>query len=85
MDIQFTLVCDGSSDRVLAPVVRWTLRQHLSAATAINGDWADLRHLWHTPRGLAERIERSLERDHRAPAQGAESAAGSHPHRRLHR
>ena len=60
MDIRFTLLSDGSSDRALEPIIRWTLRQHVSEKASINGDWANLMRLDAKPRGLVQRIDQAL-------------------------
>lgn len=49
-----TLITDGSSDRVLVPILRWLLGQH--ATTPFELLWADLARLRSPPRGLTERI-----------------------------
>jgi hypothetical protein len=60
MEKKFTLLSDGSSDRALLPIIRWTLRQHATQSITFNGDWADLRRLPKRPRDLSERIARTL-------------------------
>jgi hypothetical protein len=60
--IKYTLLSDGSSNKVLLSIIEWLLRQYLPG-TAIDGEWADLGRL---PNPLArnnipERIKRSLE------------------------
>ncbi len=57
--LRFTLVSDGSSDRVLLPILRWLLRQH--SGRAFQSQWADLRGLRVPPRGLLEKIGRAIE------------------------
>jgi hypothetical protein len=59
-ELRYTLLSDGSSDRVLLPVLTWLLRQRLPGV-AVQEQWADLRLLPTPPRGLAERIRISLE------------------------
>ena len=51
-----TLLADGSSDRVLLPILQWLMDQHCPAATELN--FAD--HLPSEPTGLAERIRAAL-------------------------
>jgi len=42
MELRYTLLSDGSSDRVLIPVLNWLLHTHLRDC-AIQSEWADLR------------------------------------------
>jgi len=58
--LRYTLVCDGSSNQVLIPIIEWLLHS-LLPDWAIQGDWADFRHLPHPPQGLANRIRRGLD------------------------
>lgn len=44
MELRCTLLCDGSSDRALLPILTWLLRTHLPNC-AIQCEWADLRRL----------------------------------------
>jgi hypothetical protein len=39
-EISYTLLCDGSSDRALLPVLSWLLREHLPDV-AVQEQWAD--------------------------------------------
>lgn len=57
--INFTLLTDGSSDRVLLPIVRWLLREHLPQ-TPIDGKWADLSILRQKSTDLSQRINHAL-------------------------
>lgn len=52
--MRFTLVSDGSSDRVLIHPLRWLLRQH--GVSGAQGEWADLRNRRRPPRSLEERL-----------------------------
>ncbi len=58
-ELRFTLLSDGSSDAVLMPILEWVLRQHSRLPTL--GEWAELRHLAKPPRGLADRVNKSVE------------------------
>ncbi|HEY1012129.1 MAG TPA: hypothetical protein VGE07_05435, partial [Herpetosiphonaceae bacterium] len=58
--LRFTLLPDGSSDRVLLHVISWTLRQHLPGV-AIQPEFADLRILPQVPKTLEERIKTSVD------------------------
>ncbi len=60
-NLHFTLITDGSSDRVLIHHLRWMLRRRLGPLAAIQLQWADLRSLREKPRNLAEKIRVSLE------------------------
>ena len=58
-DLRFTLLSDGSSDRALIPILRWTLIEN-AVQCAIQSSWADLRRLRTPPRRLANRIVAAL-------------------------
>lgn len=57
--LEFTLVAEGSSDRVLLPILEWLLRDRVQCR--VRGEWADLRRLDPVPRGLGERVRRAVE------------------------
>jgi hypothetical protein len=57
--LNFTLLTDGSSDRVLLPILRWLLIEHLPS-TPINGQWADLSAVRTKPADLSQRILSAL-------------------------
>ncbi len=58
--IQFTLITDGSSDRVLVAILEWLLKQHIHQY-AINGLQADFREFQSPPQSLIERIRQSID------------------------
>ncbi len=58
--LRYTLVADGSSDRVLLRILDWLLHIH-KPDYAIEGAWADIRNYRHVPTTLAEKIRLSLE------------------------
>ena len=58
--LRFTLVADGSSDRAILPVLVWLLREHFGNVP-IHPAFSELRRLPNPPKGLAERIDRSLD------------------------
>lgn len=58
--IRYTLISDGSSDKALIPHLNWLLKENGIKKT-ICSEWAELRHLSPIPRGLAEKIEKSIE------------------------
>jgi len=60
MEIRYTLLSDGSSDRALMPILTWLLRKH-AVNCAIQPEWADLRRLPRPPKKLSEKICRSIE------------------------
>lgn len=60
MDIIYTLLADGTSDRVLMPLIRWLLEEHLGDI-AVQGHWADFRFVKRRPIALDERINKALE------------------------
>jgi len=59
-EISFTLLSDGSADRVLVPILTWLLREHLPGI-AIQWRWADFRRLLSPPRDLCDRIQVAIE------------------------
>ena len=59
MQIRFTLVSEGGSDRVLLPLIRWVLRQAAGQHT-YEGRWPDLRKLRKPPRTLSQRLAAAL-------------------------
>lgn len=58
--IRYTLLSDGSSDRMLMPLLDWLLNQHCPE-TVIESDWADLGRLPKPPRTLPEKIRVALD------------------------
>jgi hypothetical protein len=60
IELRYTLVSDGSSDRALLPVLSWLLREN-QVRCPIQAEWADLRRICNPPRRLAARIQVSLE------------------------
>lgn len=60
-EIRFSLLSDGSSDRVLIPILTWALRRQISASVPIQSASADLRRIPNPPRELSERIEKAIQ------------------------
>lgn len=60
MTIRYCLLSDGSSDRMLMPVLDWLLRRHCPRH-ALESQWADLGRLPRPPKTLSDRIRKSLE------------------------
>ncbi|MEO8494592.1 MAG: hypothetical protein ABI614_05955 [Planctomycetota bacterium] len=58
--LTYTLLGDGSSDKVLLRHVAWLLEQLLSPDITTRPQWADLRSVRSKPRSLAERIEATI-------------------------
>jgi len=58
--LRFTLLADGSSDRVLVPILRWMLGEHHDRYDWI-GQTANLQALPRPPKGLAQRIGAAVE------------------------
>ncbi len=56
MELQYTLLTDGSSDRTLMPILNWLLREHLPGV-AIRDRWADFWQIPSPPRDLWEKID----------------------------
>ncbi len=59
-ELVYTLLCDGTSDRVLDVILLWLLKQFYGDRK-LRSQWADLRSLRKPPIGLSARIEKSLE------------------------
>lgn len=55
LELTFTLLADGSSDRALIPVLKWLLIES-GICVPIQGEYGDLRFLAQRPRKLEERI-----------------------------
>jgi len=53
--IRCTLLSDGSSDRMLMPIIDWLLNQHCSDI-AVESSWADLSRLRQPPKTLQKKI-----------------------------
>jgi len=60
IDLRFSLLADGSSDRALIPILSWLMRQH-GVLGPIQARWADLRGLRLPPRTLTERIRLTVD------------------------
>jgi len=58
--IRYTLLSDGSSDRMLMPILDWLLCQHC-AEHAVEAAWADLGRLAQPPKTLPDKIRVSLD------------------------
>lgn len=56
---RFTLLTDGSSDRVLLPILRWLIEQN--SAIPFNGEWVDPRLRRTSPQGLVQRIRWAID------------------------
>lgn len=60
MNICYTLLSDGSSDRALMPVLDWLLKSHCPACT-FDPQWSDLARLRQMPKCLSEKIRQTLD------------------------
>lgn len=61
MELRYTLLSDGSSDKALIPILNWLLQTHLNN-WAIQPQWADLRRLDKSLKNTFDkRIKLSLE------------------------
>jgi hypothetical protein len=58
--IRYTLLSDGSSDRMLMPILGWLLYQHCPEY-AVESAWADLGRLQQPPKTLTDRIKTALD------------------------
>jgi len=59
-ELTCTLLCDGSSDRALIPVLRWLLREKLPTRTQ-KWEWADIGRLRKPPKTLSGKIKSAAE------------------------
>ncbi len=59
IELRYTLVTDGSSDRCLLYVIDWLLAEN--STRAFQGQWADLRLVAQPPRSLRERVALALQ------------------------
>jgi hypothetical protein len=60
-DLCYTLLCDGSSDKVLIDILNWLLEEHLPGCV-VQDEWADLSRSQDPDRKTLEgRIRLSLE------------------------
>lgn len=58
--LSYTLLSDGSSDRMLMPILDWLLFQHCPEY-AVNPNWADLGRLRKPPKTLPDKIRTTLD------------------------
>ncbi len=58
--LSYTLLSDGSSDRMLMPILDWLLYQHCPEY-AVNPNWADLGRLRKPPKTLPDKIRTTLD------------------------
>lgn len=58
--LKYTLLCDGSSDRALIPIINWLFKEHFEHIP-VQAEWADLYRLPQRPASLAERIDKALD------------------------
>lgn len=56
--LRYTLLADGSSDKVLIPILNWLLVD-LGVPVAVQGEWADLSG--YSARSLQDRVARALD------------------------
>jgi hypothetical protein len=61
MEIRFTLLSDGSSDKALIPIIHWALLQNTPEDTLIQPEWADLYYSSRKLNSLQDRIVFALE------------------------
>ena len=57
--LRYTLVSDGSSDRILLKPLRWLLLE-LGVRNPLQAAWADLRRLPYPPKNLSEKLTTGL-------------------------
>lgn len=59
-EITFTLLGDGSSDKVLLSIIDWLIRSK-TPNLLLQPQWADFSRLMHPPRTLPARIEQAID------------------------
>ena len=59
-DLRYTLLCDGSSDRALLPLVTWSLQEQ-GITSPIYPEWANLGVLRHPPVSLSGKIRAAMD------------------------
>ena len=60
MELSYTLLADGSSDRGLIPILTWMVRRHIPQC-AVQSRWADLRRMRRPPAAMEEKIEQAIQ------------------------
>jgi len=60
IEIRYTLLSDGSSDRALLPILDWLLKQYVESCN-IWPQWADLARLRNPPKSLTDRITQAVD------------------------
>lgn len=60
---KFTLLCDGTSDKVLVPIIHWMLDRHAHKHSRVvwNSEFADLSRAPRRPKGLRDKIGLSFD------------------------
>ncbi len=59
-ELRYTLLCDGSTDRALLPLLTWLLQEH-GVRCAIQAEWTDLRKVGGQFWPLAERLSAAVD------------------------
>ena len=57
--LHYTLLSEGSSDKMLIPLINWAVHRCDIGVDQVS--WADLSQVTPKPEGLAERVERAIE------------------------
>jgi hypothetical protein len=60
MNLRYTLLSEGTSDKALVPIMTWLLQQHL-VEYAIQSAWADLAKLPRPPQNLTQKIKMAVD------------------------
>ncbi|MCC7292238.1 MAG: hypothetical protein IT449_09285 [Phycisphaerales bacterium] len=60
MRIDFAVLTDGGSDRVLVRIAQWVFEQHVRAEVPVQGRHADLSGMPQPPRSLQDRIDHAI-------------------------
>jgi hypothetical protein len=53
--MHFTLISDGSSDKALLPILKWSLLQN-GVRSQVSGDWVDSGRFYNQPRSFSGKI-----------------------------
>ena len=59
MNIQFTLLSEGSSDQALLPILSFVLRER--GAETVESQWADIGRLREPPQALPDQIRTAID------------------------
>lgn len=62
LNISYTLITDGPSDKCLIPIINWAIRTKLEGVEfSLESQWAELRNLPNPPRDLHRKINKAID------------------------